>query len=202
MFNYVEECQSVEGAGGLDLVFVLDGSGSIGPENFGTIRSSLVRIAQSRTIGEGHTRVGVIVFSDDASIIFNLNRYDNEDSLIQGIGAIPYPDGLTYTDEALGLLRTSAVSELLGIGLATIQVAIVITDGRSTNPTGTRTQAGLLHSNTEFQVFAVGVGNNINRNELNAIATEPSFVILLDNFDASQFEIFENQIEEQTCTSK
>ena len=204
MFNYVEECQSVEGAGGLDLVFVLDGSGSIGPENFGAIRNSLERIVQSHTIGRGHTRVGVIVFSNDASIIFNLNRYTDEESLIRGIRIIPYPGDYTYTDEALALLRTSTVNELLGLGptFETVKVAVVITDGQSSNPTGTRTQAELLRRDTEFQVFAVGVGDNINRDELNAIATGPSFVILLRDFDATQFQRFEDQIEEQTCTSK
>ena len=183
---------------------MLDGSGSIGSENFQEIRESLERIVRSRTIGRGHTRVGVIVFGDDANIIFNLNRYSDTQSLVQGIRAIPYLDQYTYTDEALALLRTSAVNELLGLGprFETVKVAVVITDGHSSNSSSTRTQADLLRRETEFQVFAVGVGDNINRDELMDIATGPSFVILLDDFSASQFQRFEDQIEEQTCTSK
>ena len=197
---FLEQCQS-GGASGLDLVFVLDGSGSIGSDNFEVIRQSLIRIVNGLTI---EARVAVMVFSNNATIVFNLNRYSDKDSLIQGIRNIPYNDGSTYTDEALALLRTSAVGELLGLGsiFETIPIAIVMTDGRSTNAEGTILQAGMLHDQTDFQIFAVGIGDNINTNELMVIASQPSNVILIEDFSASEFQRFEDEIVQQTCTGE
>lgn len=200
----VDQCETTSDSSlKLDLVFILDSSGSITLPNFEAMLNSVENIVSSSTlkIGPDDTRVAVITFSSDAHLIIHLDRFSDLDSLKQGIMAIEYDAGLTDTAAALQLLRlTSANGELRVRSSAdAVQVAIVITDGRSNNRLDTTREAGLIHSSTDFEIFAVGVGNNVDMDELAAIAGSNGIVIQLANFGPSEFRRFERQIEVRTC---
>ena len=184
----------------LDLVFILDSSGSVGSDDFQSMLRSIETIVSSETlrIGPDDTRVAIIRFSTDANLLFNLSRYSDLDSLIQGISEVNFIGGGTNTQSALRLLRESAANGDLGLRDSTsaVPIAIVITDGRSGLPAQ---EAELLHTSTNFDVFAVGVGSNIDVQELMLIAGSDGFVIQIDSFGPSDFQRFEKQIEIRTC---
>ena len=205
MFSvFIVPCEARE-IGGLDLVFVLDESGSIGEEDFNETKLSIENIISNLRIGLDDTRVALLLFSNRSILLFNLNKHNNSDTLIEEIRNIEYVSGpSTNTAAALELLRTDTLSQVLGLRPSneSRHVAIVITDGRSNGPRDTEIQAELLHNQTDFQVFAIGVGSRINEVELMNIASNPSFVILLDDFDADELERFEDEVRRQTCRSK
>ena len=62
-------------------------------------------------------------------------------------------------------------------------ILIVMTDGRSTNKQQTLAAAAELHK-TNINVFAIGVGGNLDHSELEAIASKPQNVFTVTNFDA------------------
>ena len=62
-------------------------------------------------------------------------------------------------------------------------ILIVVTDGRSNNKPSTLQEAAELHK-TNINVFAVGVGSNLDHSELEAIASKPQNVFTVSNFDA------------------
>lgn len=64
-------------------------------------------------------------------------------------------------------------------------MAIVVTDGRSSNPTQTAAEAKKARD-AGITVLAIGVGSGVSKPELNAIATDPdsTHVFAADNFDA------------------
>lgn len=195
-----DECQA-QVVGGLDVVFVLDASASIRLTNFENMKRSVINIVSSLTIGPENTRVAVIVFDNNVSLIFNLNSHTTNDSLIEAIENIQYNGGGTNTHLALQLLRESTISELLGVrpGSESTKVAIVITDGRSSNETLTREEAERLHMETDFLVIAVGIGGNIGLNELTNIAGNDNSVIHLESFEAEQLRNLEANIQMETC---
>ena len=199
--SYTVECDT---AGlRLDLVFIIDSSASIGSSNFNSLKQSIENIVTPLTISRRGTRVAVIQFSTDVSLLFNLNAHEDKDSLLEAIRNIRYIGGFTDTAEALRLLRTSTLNELLGVRpVEGIPVAILITDGQSNNPVDTRRQALALHNTTEFEVFAVGIGNDVHRNELMNIAGDPQSVIQIENFNASEFDRFESLFAVQACRGK
>lgn len=190
--------------GGLDLVFALDTSGSIGSENFNNARRSIENIVSSLKIGPNNTRVAVIIYSTDVRLLFNLNTYRDNASLIQAIRRIPYTGGLTNTAEAIRVLRSGVLSEALGVRPSneTTQIAIILTDGRSNLPNVTREQAELLHNETDFKVFAVGVGDAVDLNELRYIASSSAFALQIANFSGDELQGFEDAIKQQTCSCK
>ena len=200
MCIFTDECQ-VQVVGGLDMVFILDASGSIGEANFESMKQSVINIVSSLTIGPENTRVAVIVYDNNVSLIFNLNSHMTNDSLIDAIENIQYTGGGTNTHLALRLLREATISELLGVrpSSESVKVAIVITDGRSSDVSSTREEAERLHMETDFMVIAVGIGDQIGLDELTNISGSGDSVIQLNNFGPKELQNLEASIQMETC---
>ena len=89
-----------------DVVLVIDQSTSIVLESSDNSSSSssywvvqmlgfAKRIAGSFTIGRNQTQIGLLKFSDDAEIVFHLNRYGDRQSLLNAIHSVPIGGGNT-----------------------------------------------------------------------------------------------------------
>ena len=64
-----------------------------------------------------------------------------------------------------------------------IQIAIVITDGESDDPSATAAEARVVRDQG-IHVMAIGVGHKILEEELYAIASSPDDVYMVDNYEA------------------
>lgn len=80
-----------------DLVFLVDGSWSVGRNNFRYILDFMVALVSAFDIGEEKTRVGVVQYSSDTRTEFNLNQYFRRSDLLDAIKRIPYKGGNTMT---------------------------------------------------------------------------------------------------------
>lgn len=75
----------------------MDGSWSVGRENFKHIRSFITALAGAFDIGEEKTRVAVVQYSTDTRTEFPLTRYSRRGDLLQAINSLPYKGGNTMT---------------------------------------------------------------------------------------------------------
>jgi len=73
-----------------DVIFVVDSSGSIESSNFRNVRSFVANVVDAFDISSDKVRVGLIEFSDDAYVEFDLEEYSNKRSIQAAIAAIPY----------------------------------------------------------------------------------------------------------------
>lgn len=80
-----------------DVVFLVDGSWSVGRPNFKFIRNFISATASAFQIGEDKTRVGVVQYSSDARTEFNLNTHLTRPALLRAISSLPYKGGDTMT---------------------------------------------------------------------------------------------------------
>lgn len=80
-----------------DLAFLVDGSWSVGRENFKHIRSFIASLAGAFDIGEDKTRVAVVQYSTDTRTEFPLTQYTRRGNLLQAINSLPYKGGNTMT---------------------------------------------------------------------------------------------------------
>lgn len=80
-----------------DVLFLVDGSWSVGRANFKHIRSFISATASAFQIGQDKTRVGVVQYGSDARVEFNLNTHLNRPALLRAIGSLPYKGGDTMT---------------------------------------------------------------------------------------------------------
>ena len=183
-----------------DLVFVIDGSGSIeqaGVGNFGLIKNFVKDVIGGFKIGYDQTHVGAIIFSASQYVktVFGLEDHYTKEGLDRAIDSIDYPSGGTYTGKALRTARTKILTRPFDREQIP-NVCIVITDGKANDNIDIPAQE-LRDSGTT--IFAVGVGKNYVEAELEKIAGDRSRVFKAD-FD--KLNIIINEIKESACRGK
>ena len=199
MNSDLHTCILIDCTSGLDIVFVLDSSGSIGGSNFITMKTFVKNVVSNFEIGDSKTRVGIIRYSSSASIILPLGAINTTTQLSNFIDNVGYSSGGTATHSALNLLPTAFSTARTDQGIP--RVAIVFTDGRSNSPTSTAQAAKLVHA-TGISVYSFGIGSGVDITELNAIASSSSNVFLISSFSSSQFAAILLPLRTTACTSK
>ena len=182
----------------------MDESGSVGYTNYQQMKQFVYNTVDEFDIGPDDTQVGVISYASSATARFYLNTYHDKSSLLTAINNLPYNSGGTDTAEAIDLLHQSGFTSTNGgrpESQAIPRVGVVITDGYSNSFSATVTAAQNAHDDG-ITLFAVGIGSNFNSNELDAIASDPSYVSTITGFDPSQFEALQTTITNEACTSK
>ena len=186
-----------------DIVFLIDTSYTIGSYQFQMIRELVDNISISVKLSSPESSVGVILFDDSAHIQFNLEAHTSLSTLSPAINpGLPYNYGFgRNTAAALNLLLSSAQNGSLGIRNETSNIAIVITGGRSESNYSTQSAAAALHAANLFDVYAIGY-NSADINELNTIASDPSFVYYTNFYNRYEVEELQMNVTDQLCSCK
>ncbi|XP_039977374.1 collagen alpha-1(XIV) chain-like isoform X2 [Xiphias gladius] len=176
-----------------DLVFLVDGSWSIGDENF----LKIIRFLYSTTgaldrIGPDGTQVAMAQFSDDARTEFKLNSYSDKEQLLDAINRISYKGGNTKTGRAIQHVKENIFTVEGGVRRGVPNVLVVLTDGRSQDDVNKVSKEMQMEG---YIVFAIGFAD-ADYGELVSIASKPSdrHVFFVDDLDAFK------KIEEKLVT--
>ncbi|XP_075823829.1 collagen alpha-4(VI) chain-like [Microtus pennsylvanicus] len=188
-----EGCVHVEKA---DIYFLIDGSGSIQPEDFTEMKAFMKEATNMFHIGPDRVQFGVIQYSDKIISQLFLNQCANTAELKTAIDDIQQGGGGTTTGEALSKMA------LIFKGTARAGVAqylIVITDGKSTDPVAAAAQ-GLR--DIGVNIYAIGV-RDANTTELEEIANNKMFFIYeFDSLKDIQQEVIRDICSSETCKSR
>lgn len=91
-------------SGSADIVFALDASGSIGDDNFRKETQFVTNVIASLDIASpsnpNGVQIGLLTFSDNVSIQFQLNNFTDKRQLLEAVNA-PYTRGSTNTAYAI-----------------------------------------------------------------------------------------------------
>ncbi|XP_077982893.1 matrilin-3-like [Glandiceps talaboti] len=160
----------------VDLLYVIDKSGSIGTTDF-TKSIDLVKQLIDLfpvPISPDETRIAAISFSSahKVDLDFNFLACANKDACKDAIGRIDFEDGSTHTGRALNLARTNAFTNAAGSRSNAHKVLFLITDGRSNGGLSVTAAANAL-KDTGVEIYALGVTDSINRDELRSIVSVP-----------------------------
>ncbi|XP_053316567.1 collagen alpha-1(XXI) chain [Spea bombifrons] len=184
-----------------DLVFILDGSWSVGPENFEILKKWVVNITSNFDIGPKFTQVGVVQYSDYPVLEIPLGRHDSSQSLLEKMQSIQYLGGNTRTGNAIQF----AVDNLFSRSLRPLtKIAIVLTDGKSQDEVNDAAEEARRN---QITLFAIGVGSEIEESELRAIANKPSstYVFYVEDYIAISRirEVIKQKLcEESVCPTR
>ncbi|XP_053301278.1 collagen alpha-1(XII) chain [Pleuronectes platessa] len=152
-----------------DVLFLVDGSWSVGRPNFKFIRSFISAAAGAFQIGEEKSRVGVVQYSSDTRTEFNLNSHMTRAALLQAVGSLQYKGGNTMTGDALSYLMENTISQAAGARLNLPKVLVIITDGKSED--AVEGYAKQLRSGG-VEIFVLGVGQ-ADEAEMKLMASSP-----------------------------
>ncbi|KAK0059848.1 collagen alpha-1(XII) chain [Biomphalaria pfeifferi] len=178
-----------------DVLFILDSSSSIGYGNYTYLLQFVASLASSFSLGPDLVQFSVVVFASFAESAFPFNRYYNKTVLQQAILNIPYVAAGTNTYDALQFARTFAFSASHGSRAGVAHVAIVVTDGLSSDTNKTKHEAELLKG-TGVHVLSVGVGD-FNSVELEGMASGLNNVFRVGSYEV--LNTIEQEITVKTC---
>lgn len=99
----------------VDLVFVLDNSGSVGLENFVKVKDFVKSVIDFFNIGPDGTHVAVVTYDTETQIEFKLLEYFTKNELRNAVDDIEYNGFLTYTGEALNTVRQQVLTASNGM---------------------------------------------------------------------------------------
>ena len=86
----------------LDIVFVMDKSGSIGASDFKLEKDFVENLIQYYDIFPAKTRVAIVTYATSVKLEFNFNKNINKECLRKGIKAIQYEFSLDLKTSVLG----------------------------------------------------------------------------------------------------
>ncbi|XP_053570261.1 collagen alpha-6(VI) chain-like [Bombina bombina] len=178
----------------VDLVFLIDGSASITPSNFTTMKTFMKDIVESFTIAQNKVRVGVAQYSTNTQKEFYLNEFYSSTDMKKRIEEIKQLRAKTYTGKGLKFVRqfydsTNGGRKNQGIP----QYLIVITDGKSSD--SVEEEAASLR-NEGIHIYSIGIGL-LNNFELVQIAGTPNNVFTVQTFEV--LDSIKRQIVSQIC---
>lgn len=160
---------------------MIDGSGSIrqaGAGNFDLMKTFVKRVIEGFRVGYDTTHVGAIIYSSSVYVkkVFGLGTYYGYNGIFKAIDDIQYPSGGTYTGKALSLARTQIYTQRQDREDVP-NVCVIITDGMADDDVEGPSNALLSKETT---IFAIGIGINYNRVELEEMAGNARYVYTAD----------------------
>ncbi|XP_075172350.1 LOW QUALITY PROTEIN: matrilin-2 [Anomaloglossus baeobatrachus] len=173
------------GEGPVDLVFVIDGSKSLGEDNFELVKQFVNGILDSLEVSQKAARVGLVQYSTHVRTEFTMAQYSSAKDMKKAVSQMKYMGRGSMTGLALKLMYEKSFSEAQGVrrrSLGVPRVAIVFTDGRAQDEVSDWASRA---KQSGITIYAVGVGKAIDE-ELQEIASSPQekHVIHADDFSS------------------
>uniref|UniRef100_UPI00358F5A66 collagen alpha-1(XIV) chain-like isoform X1 n=1 Tax=Myxine glutinosa TaxID=7769 RepID=UPI00358F5A66 len=161
------ECSSSKA----DIVFLVDGSWSIGDANFEKLKRFLcILLALIGNLGPDGAQVGFVQYSDDARTEFKLNEHTDRDALLHAVKNIQYKGGNTKTGLGMDHVKKHLFVPEGGMRRGTPKLLVVVTDGRSQDVVKS---VAMEIQHKGYNIFAVGIGD-ADMTEIRTIASFPS----------------------------
>ncbi|MEE6490859.1 hypothetical protein FKM82_016035 [Ascaphus truei] len=164
-----------------DVVFLVDGSTSIGGDGFAHIRDFILAVVQNLNIGPNKVRVGVVQFSNGAFSEFYLKTNLNKPALVQSIRRLRFRGGTPLNiGKALEYVAKNQFVKSAGsrIEEGVPQHLVLLTGGKSQDDV--KRSARLL-GDSNIKALAVA-SSNADRQELVDIVSDPRLLFTVREF--------------------
>ncbi|XP_072365905.1 collagen alpha-6(VI) chain-like [Scyliorhinus torazame] len=195
MCHSPSDCKWTEKA---DILFVIDGSGSITSHQFESMRTFMLSLVNRTNVAKNKVRIGALIFGDKPETKFELDVLQTRDDVRKQIMNWTSVGGSTYTVEALQLAKTLLGKTHGGRKEAGVpQFLILITDGQATEKKGLNSTAAAIRD-SNVQILAVGVQNAVEE-ELRMIAGSDDKWFYVHNF--THLEYLSKNISNLICSN-
>lgn len=182
----------------MDLVFVLDSSGSVMETNWKKVLHFAQEVIGHLTIGQTSVRVGLVSYGNNAEAHVHLRDHDEEMLLTIAIGQVPFKDQWTNTGEGLRVARGVFEESLRNER----KVIIMITDGESNRLEHRTIPEAQLTRDAGIEIIALAVGHDANIQEAEQITGKAKNVLTFTDFDTLEQPRGVERVLGQICHGK
>uniref|UniRef100_A0A672YZQ4 Collagen alpha-1(XXVIII) chain n=1 Tax=Sphaeramia orbicularis TaxID=375764 RepID=A0A672YZQ4_9TELE len=186
----------------LELVFVIDSSESVGPENFNVIKDFVNALIDRSSVSRDITRVGVVLYSHTNMVVVNLKQEATRDEIKSAVRSMTYLGEGTFTGSAIH--QANQVFKAARPGVR--KMAIIITDGQADKRDSVSLESAVAEAQaSNIETFVIGVVNESDalyeefKKEVNIMAPDPdgSHVYLIEDFKT--LPALEKKLLSQIC---
>ncbi|XP_044859676.1 matrilin-2 isoform X8 [Mauremys mutica] len=184
--------------GPIDLVFVIDGSKSLGEDNFEVVKEFVSGILDSLEISPKAAQVGLLQYSSQVRTEFTLRQFSTAKDMKKAVSQIKYMGKGSMTGLALKQMFERSFTEAEGarpFSAEVPRVSIVFTDGRAQDEVSEWASKAKQNGIT---IYAVGIGKAIEE-ELLEIASEPPDKHLFYAEDFSTMGEISEKLKKRIC---
>lgn len=169
----------------LELVFVIDSSESVGPENFEVVKDFVNALIDRLSVSHEATRVGVVMYSHVDVVVASLQQLSDQTDIKTAVRNMLYLGEGTFTGSAIR--RATQLFKAARPGVR--KVVVVLTDGQADKRDAVRLKDAAEEAHyAGIEIFAIGIMNSSNsqyaefKNEMNILASDPNenYVYLID----------------------
>ncbi|XP_073702828.1 collagen, type XXVIII, alpha 1b [Garra rufa] len=160
----------------LELVFVIDSSESVGPENFEVIKDFVNTVIDRTSVSQEVTRVGVVLYSHINLVVTSIQERLSRDEVKAAVHRMPYIGEGTYTGS--GIRKANEIFRFARRGVK--KVAVVITDGQTDHRDTVKLEDAVREAHSaNITMLVIGVVNQSDpiyddfKQELRSIASPP-----------------------------
>lgn len=160
----------------LELIFVIDSSESVGPDNFNSTKTFMKTVIDEVSANHATTRIGIINFSHKVELVSSLETYTTKESLKSAVDKMLYLGEGTYTASAI----KKAISLFQAARPAVRKVALVVTDGQADNRDKVHLDLVVKEAHAaNIEIFVIGIVQKTDPHyhnflkEMHLIATDP-----------------------------
>lgn len=175
-----------------DLVFLIDSSGSIYPEDYEKMKDFMKSVISRSFIGKNEVHVGVLQFSSSQQLEFNLRRYFSKEEMLLAIDGMQQLGGGTLTGDALTAVAQYFESAFGGRPQLQ-QRLVVVTDGQAQDEV--RGPAQALREKG-VKIYAIGV---VDANTTQLLEISGSHDRMYSGRDFDALKDLESQVALQLC---
>lgn len=130
-FSPFPVCTGGGSSSATDLVFLIDGSKSVRPENFELVKKFINQIVDTLDVSDKLAQVGLVQYSSSVRQEFPLGRFHTKKDIKAAVRSMSYMEKGTMTGAALKYLIDNSFTVSSGARPGAQKVGIVFTDGRS-----------------------------------------------------------------------
>ena len=170
-----------------DLAFIIDTSESSEDRHWRTAVNFTQQALALLPVGRYNVRVAAIAFSNKAYIQFGFNDSFSKIDLEQALDNITYHDQRSNVSGAIRLARQELFQSTYGSRDDIRNIAVVVSDGGSDLDTHLLVQEAYQAHTGGIQIYAVGVGKRVNKQELSIIASDPDEAHVIASGSAQAF---------------
>ena len=169
----------------VDLVFLIDSSGSILPNEYQMMKDFVSKVVQYNGLSKNGIHAGVAIFSSVGNVAIKLSDFYDTKTFISAVNALPHQRSTRSIDEGLYVLYNQLLTKDFGARVNLPKVVLILTHGKQEKASGNvdlRVGAKPLQQE-DVLITAIGIGRFVDREELETITGNTETVYTVRNFN-------------------